>query len=210
MESNPSNASHSRNENLIERLQALGEKASSTNSEETSVPEGVPAAVLAPLVLPDWKSSLEQARLLFIKRSEHLKKHPGQIAFPGGVAEPSDPDLLSTGYREGLEEVGFQRERSRVIARLPQAFTPTGYRLQPFFVATTQNDFTPQDSEVQSIHLITVQELLQCPVRLEHRTWQGREYRVIYFETSTVCVWGVTGRITELLLSTFFDWTPPR
>ena len=205
---NSNNETEATGETLVERLSSLGRLVPEQAGE--SLENGVPAAVLAPLILPHWSSGLETARLLFIKRAEHLNKHAGQIAFPGGVAERSDPDLLSTGFREGFEEVGLVREQSRLLARLPQAFTPSGYSLQPYFVATTQSRFTPQDTEVDSIHMIEVQELLKCPVRLEHREWGGRRYRVIYFETSTVCVWGVTGRITEVLLSHFFGWEPPQ
>jgi 8-oxo-dGTP pyrophosphatase MutT (NUDIX family) len=153
---------------------------------------------------------LDEARLLFIRRATHLKKHAGQIAFPGGVVEDADIDLLHTGFRESEEEIGLKRETSKLLAELPRAFTPSGYTLQPFFVATTQREFTPQYSEVDSIHLISVKELLTCPVRVEQREWREKSYRVIYFDTTSVCVWGVTGRITELLLTHFFRWDTPR
>lgn len=172
--------------------------------------EGIPAAVIAPLVLPTWESDLEQANLLYIKRSPDLKKHAGQMAFPGGVVETSDPDILSAGFREGQEEVGLLRDSSKVLATLPSSGTPSGFTLNPFFVATTQAEFQPQPGEVESIHLIPVLELLNCPVRLENREWQGVTYRVIYFDTTSVCIWGVTGRITEVLLTHFFSWRPPR
>lgn len=192
---------------LVEQLKKLGQKAHWPESPK--IADGRPAAVLAPLVLPHWDSNLEQAKLLYIKRAGHLKKHAGQIAFPGGVAEDHDPDLLSTGFREGHEEVGLLREHSELLAELPSAFTPTGFTLKPFFVATVQRDFIPEPSEVESLHLIPITDLLTCPVRYEERTWQGNTYRVVYFDTQTVCVWGVTGRITELLLSRFFDWKAP-
>ena len=62
---------------------------------------------------------------------------------------------------------------------------------------------------MESIHLISVQELMNCPVRVEQREWHGQMYRVIYFDTEAACIWGVTGRITEVLLQHFFGWTLP-
>lgn len=199
---------HSNQSLFIDRLQTLGQ--SLPPIEDRIEAKGVPAAVLAPLVLPSWDSNVAEARFLFIKRSEALKKHAGQMAFPGGVMEQSDPDLLSAGFREGWEEVGFERDKARLLASLPCSFTPSGFSLKPFFVATTQNEFQAQESEVDSIHLISVKELLTCPVRLERKEWGGVNYRVIYFDTSTVCIWGVTGRITEVLLTHFFAWKPPQ
>lgn len=168
----------------------------------------VPAAVVAPLILPSWDSSRSQAKLLYIKRSRALRQHSGQIAFPGGVMEKDDPDLLAAGYREGNEEVGLVRQDSQVVATLPGSFTHTGFFLQPYFIATTQQQFVAEPAEVESIHLVSVEELLECPVRIEHREWKGQTYRVIYFDTSSICIWGITGGITEILLRHFFDWTP--
>jgi 8-oxo-dGTP pyrophosphatase MutT (NUDIX family) len=193
---------------LLTRLTHLGQKLPPELKPLQA--DGVPAAVLAPLVLPHWQSPREEAKLLFIKRSEDLKKHAGQMAFPGGVVEHSDPDVLSAGFREGYEEVGLQRENTKLLAELPWAFTPSGFSLHPYFVATTQQQFVAQAGEVESIHLIAVEELMNCPVRLEYKVWAGTTYRVIYFDTNSACIWGVTGRITEVLLTHFFQWEAPQ
>lgn len=193
--------------NFIGRLQKLGREVKWPKTG--ALPPGRAAAVVAPLVIPSWESGLEEASLLYILRAGHLKKHAGQIAFPGGAAEQQDPDLLSTGFREGLEEVGLRREESKFLAELPLTYTPSGFVLKPFFVATTQLDFTAQEDEVEQFFFIPLGELLTCPVRYETREWQGNSYRVVYFDTKAACVWGITGRITELLLTQFFDWKKP-
>ena len=195
---------------LLTELTLLGQNLGLHGAELSAMESGVPAAVIAPLLLPDWHSPRTEAKLLYIKRAESLRQHSGQIAFPGGVMDPGDSNLLSAGFREGLEEVGLQRERARVLAALPAANTPSGYRLQPFFIATTQQEFVAQPSEVESIHFIALEELLECPVRVEFREWQGTTHRVIYFDTSSVCIWGITGRITEILLQHFFAWQAPQ
>lgn len=168
-----------------------------------------PAAVFAPLVLPHWEASLEAANLLFIKRSEGLRRHAGQVGFPGGIVESQDATLLDAGYRESMEEVGLRPETVEVLCPLPAAEVPSGFHLYPYFVATDQQDFVAQPSEVEAIHQVALTSLLSCPFRLEYKEWQSKTFRVVYFDLPGLCVWGVTGRIVEYLLETFFDWKAP-
>lgn len=167
------------------------------------------AVVLAPLLLPHWQSPIEDARLLFIRRSRNLNHHPGQIGFPGGVVEESDETLLAAGFREALEEVRLERVSTRVIGALPHAATPSGFYLHPFFVATTQQEFVAQESEVEEVLLVGLSELLNCPVRYTQKSYNGKIFRVVHFDTSQGCIWGVTGRIVEHLLEHYFEWQAP-
>ncbi len=191
-------------------LPALRERASSfpVNGPDASA-KGVPAVVLAPLVLPHWDAPLEEADFLYIKRSSQLRQHAGQIGFPGGVVEAEDASLLDAGKREALEEVALNPERVELLAQLPNAWTPSGFQLYPFLVATDQQHFVPEAGEVETLHRVNLRVLLECPARCEMRTWEGKTYRVVYFDLEELCIWGVTGRITEHILSTFFDWEPP-
>ena len=56
----------------------------------------MPAVVFAPLVLPNWDAPLEQASMLFIKRSSGMRRHAGQVGFPGGVVEAGMGSASST------------------------------------------------------------------------------------------------------------------
>src|SRR5947207_11310477 len=60
-----------------------------------------PAAVLLPVLLAG-----PEPRLVFTKRTEHLSRHPGEISFPGGLAD-DDEDLADTALREAEEELGL-------------------------------------------------------------------------------------------------------
>lgn len=208
LNSNPDNPA------LIERLRqrslAYAQHASAT--AETSVSNGdphVPAVVFAPLILPSWEATLADCSMLFIKRSSGLRKHAGQVGFPGGVVEPGDGSLLDAGFREAEEEVALRRSSVEVLCPLPSAQVPSGYQLFPYFVASVQQEFAVQESEVESVHLVRMADLLSCPFRLEHKEWHSRLWRVVYFDLDDLCVWGVTGRIVEHLLRSFFDWQPP-
>lgn len=193
---------------FLKQLQRLGERVPAI--KDRIALSGRPAAVIASLILPRWQGGIEDARLLYIKRAQSLRHHSGQMAFPGGMVEKQDRTILDAAFRECEEEVGLKRELTKYVGKLPSASTPSGFSLHPYFVATTQQQFVREPGEVESIHLISVEELLHCPVRIEYKTWQNTEYRVIYFDTESVCIWGVTGSITEILLSHFFAWKAPR
>ena len=171
--------------------------------------KAVPAVVFAPLVLPHWEAPLAECRMLFIKRSASLRKHAGQVGFPGGVVEAGDATLLDAGFREAEEEVALRRSSVEVLSPLPIAEVPSGFQRHPYRVATDQRDFLIQESEVESLHLVSMTDLLSCPFRVEHKEWQSRLWRVVFFDLEDLCVWGVTGRIVEHLLQSFFDWSPP-
>src|SRR4030095_17226743 len=68
------------------------------------------AAVLLPLVDDD--------RLVLTRRTEHLSRHPGEISFPGGIAQEEDADLAATALRETQEELGLPPEEVAVLGAL--------------------------------------------------------------------------------------------
>lgn len=78
---------------------------------------GRPAAVLALFSGPD----LDQARLTIVERAHTLRHHPGQLAFPGGAVDDTDPSLAAAALREGNEETGLDPDEVTVIGMLPAA-----------------------------------------------------------------------------------------
>ena len=86
----------------------------------------VPAAVLVPLV--DHPDGLT---VLLTQRAEGLRKHGGQISFPGGRIERGDDGPLAAALRETREEIGLDAVRVHVIGFLPDHLVGTGFRVTP-------------------------------------------------------------------------------
>ena len=107
---------------------------------------GTVAAVLVPIVT--HPSGLT---VLFTQRTAHLKAHSGQVSFPGGRAEPGDASPEETALRETEEEIGLPRGRVEVLAKLPEYFTRTGFRVTPVVgLVVPPLELVPDPNEVES------------------------------------------------------------
>lgn len=86
----------------------------------------VHASVLVPLVMRE--SGLT---VLLTERTSHLSSHSGQVAFPGGKADPEDADAVETALREAEEEVGLERRLVQVLGSLPIYTTGSAFLVTP-------------------------------------------------------------------------------
>lgn len=89
-------------------------------------PTPIPAAVLVPLIPCE-----EGLGVLLTVRSHQLRKHRGQIAFPGGRIDAEDASPEAAALREAYEEIGLGRESVEVLGALPWMETGTGFRVRP-------------------------------------------------------------------------------
>jgi len=100
---------------------------------ESPYPQGLlhdklfPAAVLIPLLIKD-----DAWHLLFIRRTfQKNDSHSGQVAYPGGRSDPDDHNAEHTAKREAFEEIGIKPDDIRVLGRLGDMVTITGYNVTP-------------------------------------------------------------------------------
>lgn len=161
-------------------------------------PGRVRAAVLVPIFDRDG-----ELYVLFIRRSNGVTTHQGQVAFPGGRAEPEDPDILTTALREANEEVGLRPETVEVLGRLTTSVTMTSnYLVTPIVgVIGVPTDLRADEHEVAEIFSVPVAALKDPRFRGRHRWKSGsstRDYPAILYGEQPI--WGLTLRITEELL----------
>ncbi|WP_374316687.1 CoA pyrophosphatase [Aquabacterium sp.] len=129
------------------------------------------ASVLVPLVMR------ERPTVLLTQRTDHLKSHAGQISFPGGRREPSDPTAESTALREAQEEVGLSPERVELLGQMPTYTTGTGFivtpvvgLLQPATSAAPLSGLKGDPGEVAEIFEVPL-DFLMNPAHHQRRAW---------------------------------------
>jgi 8-oxo-dGTP pyrophosphatase MutT (NUDIX family) len=159
--------------------------------------EPVAAAVLVPLFLAGED---EQTHVVLTRRRADLRRHAGEISFPGGRRDAEDASLLDTALREAEEEIGLPRTQVTLLGELPATSTfVTGYVIHPFVGTIPAGvPWRPSAREVDA-----VLELRLDDVRAG-RTRTTMERRGVTFETDAYIVgehfiWGATARILEHL-----------
>jgi 8-oxo-dGTP pyrophosphatase MutT (NUDIX family) len=150
-----------------------------------------PAAVLVPIILHPEPS------LLLTRRTSHLKKHAGQVSFPGGRIDPEDKDAVATALREAEEEVGLDPTRVEIVGRMDEYVTGTGFIITPVIGLLPPGlSFRPSPNEVEAIFEFPFSVLLdpEAPRRQkQHTRGQWREYWV--WPHPDHFIWGATAAI---------------
>ncbi|MCY1157488.1 MAG: CoA pyrophosphatase [Citricoccus sp.] len=153
----------------------------------------------------------EDLDLLLTQRALHLRKHPGQVAFPGGRKDPEDADHVATALREAQEETGLDPDGVRVLGSLPPApLTVTNFRVTPVvgWWDRPSDVFVVDEGEATRVFRVPVADLVDPANRIttsrsaEPSVGVGR-FRSPGFLVSDTLVWGFTAividRILELL-----------
>jgi 8-oxo-dGTP pyrophosphatase MutT (NUDIX family) len=140
--------------------------------------------------------------LLFIQRSEGLRLHAGQPAFPGGVIEAADPGPVAAALREAAEEVGVDPRGVDVLGTLPELFIPpTGFQVVPVLAWWRRPcAVAPADpAEVAAVERISVSELADPPARLMVHRPSGIVLPA--FRVRGMLIWGMTAALVDRLLA---------
>ncbi len=152
-----------------------------------------PAAVLVALV-----DRADGMGVLLTQRTDHLSHHPGQISFPGGRLEEADgDDPVQGALRETQEEVGLDPALVRVLGRLDQYITGTGFAVTPVVgVVTPPFTITADPFEVADVFEIPLSFVLNAENHQLHRRHVAGRSRPFWSLTwQDRVVWGATAGI---------------
>lgn len=160
-----------------------------------------PAAVLMALTDED------EPRLLLIRRSLHLSAHPGEIALPGGKAEPGDPDLCATALREAWEEVGLQPGQFQHAGELASRTSMMGLAVTAIVgtIAATPR-LTLQADEVAEAFFAPLAFFADARNLRADRFTRGSETRIAArYRYQDYTIWGMTAGFIVDLVNRYYD-----
>ena len=154
------------------------------------------AAVLAPLF-----GFPRRPGLVFTERRHDLRRHAGEISFPGGRRDHPEEELRTTALREAEEEIGLPPEAVEVVGALPPIGTfVTGYRVYPFVgLIYDALDFVPNPTEVETVLAFEI-EPLRASFAMRRLVRRGIPFRTPTYVVDGHLIWGATARILADLL----------
>ena len=148
----------------------------------------MPAAVLVAVV------ERPEPGVILTLRPETMRKHPGQISFPGGRIDPGDDGPIDAALREAEEEIGLPRESVEIIGIADRYRTVTGFEVTPVVgIVPPGLKLTPHPGEVAAVFEAPLHYLLD-PAHQQMRSgqWRGRERHYYEIEWQERRIWGAT------------------
>ena len=152
------------------------------------------SAVLCLLVPNLINSSYD---IILTVRAQHLKKHPGQVSFPGGKKDGKDKGYKECAFREAKEEIGYDNKSNFFIGKLNKYITGSGFLIQPIVAVSNINVNLKLNST-------EVSKILHFPIN--HLLLNSKTRKVFYSETNALLyyneidwknyrIWGATAKI---------------
>jgi 8-oxo-dGTP pyrophosphatase MutT (NUDIX family) len=157
-------------------------------------PGSTDAAVLVP-VYPDPLTAV------FTERRADLRRHAGEISFPGGRQDEPGEDLRLTALREAEEEIGLPPDAVEIVGALPPVGTfVTGYRVFPF-VGTIERGhvWNPAEAEVAQVLEFALDDLV-AGHEMKRLVRKGVPIKTPTYSVDGHLIWGATARIVQSLL----------
>jgi len=155
--------------------------------------EGQPDALTAAAVLVAV-TDREAPGVILTQRPETMRRHAGQVAFPGGRIDPGDDGPIAAALREAEEEIALPPHLVQVVGAAEDYRTVTDYRVTPIIgVIPPDLPLVPSEAEVAAVFEVPLAFLLDPANHRAARTiWQGRErhyYEILWRDRR---IWGAT------------------
>lgn len=154
------------------------------------------AAVLVPLYLDS-----AEIHVVFTKRHEELRRHAGEISFPGGRREQGEGNLRDTALREAQEEIGLPPDAVDIVGALaPTPTLATGYAVYPFVgLIDSGRAWVPSATEVSAVIELSMAQLVAGYGR-RRLVRRGIPIRTDTYVVGDHLIWGATARILADLI----------
>src|SRR3954454_18398596 len=157
---------------------------------------GTESAVVLPLY--GWP---DDPGRIFTERRADLRRHAGEISFPGGRQDDGDADLVFTALREAEEEIGLPTDAVQILGALqPTPTTATNYAVYPFVGRIEPGHaWKPSAREVAQVLELSLDDL-RAGYGRQRLMRRGVPFRTDVYVVGDHLIWGATARILGDLL----------
>lgn len=156
-----------------------------------------------------WGDPAGARKLVVVQRGYGAPHHPGELAFPGGMAEPQDRDLPATARREVAEEIGVS-EGLWEMGCFPDGVAKARIRFTPvFFRWEAPEPRFRLDHELEQVLMLPLVPLMKAPWTIESLERYGVPLKVPRLELPQAPLWGATAFVLKAWLDVLEDCADP-
>ena len=153
------------------------------------------------MLVPLFADAAGALHAVFTERRADLRRHAGEISFPGGRRDDEDSDLCATALRESFEEIGLPPDAVELVGALqPTPTFVTNYAIYPFVGLIEPGfDWVLEEAEVGQVLELSLDSVRQGYGR-RRLVRRGMPFRTDTYEVDGHVIWGATARIIADLL----------
>ncbi len=180
---------------LVDRLRAaIGPPAQSLLTGDLNDTPPVPIAGWRAAAVLIAVTDRPEPGVLLTRRTEALRTHAGQVAFPGGSVDPDDATVSAAALREAWEEIALPPASATVVATLDPYHTVTGFEVVPVLAVVPPDlPLVPAPGEVEAIFEVPLAFLLDpANLRIGSGWHDGRERHFNEILFGGHRIWGAT------------------
>ncbi len=132
--------------------------------------------------------------VILTRRPLHMKKHAGQIAFPGGKMEQDDADAKTAAMREAYEEIGLESQYIDILGYLDIYQIGSGFNICPVVAKVSQGfELIGDPNEVDEIFDLPLDFLMsEGNFKIYSKNWNGNIHKFYALEYNDYFIWGAT------------------
>ena len=175
------------------------------NLHNSEKPSGQPQASVLIAIL-NYGKYIESPEIIFTQRSSHLSTHSGEVSFPGGKADKTDPSLFDTALRESNEEINLNSKDVTELGKLNYLISRHKIEVNPFIASVDHPQALQPNEEIQEIFTVPLDFLLDLKnIQREKIERHGSVWLVPTWNIKDQKIWGLTAMITVNFLNVCFD-----
>jgi 8-oxo-dGTP pyrophosphatase MutT (NUDIX family) len=181
--------------NMLREALELGRRSSPILLEgDPADPQAEPGQPVTPAAVLVAVVDRPQPTVILTVRTDTVRKHAGQISFPGGRIDPEDDGPVAAALREAEEEIALSPEEVEIIGIADRYRTITGYEVTPVIgVVPPGLPLKPHPAEVAAIFEAPLDYLLDPRHQLIRTVeWRGAERCCYEIDWQGRRIWGAT------------------